>query len=341
MGSRILNNVRIVTTIRKESRWGLFFLFLVLGSTCSGSPSGHISGLAVSPDGKLIAVTYEEGGGSFIYKVSVTTGNATRLTKATIGEESGPAFSPDGKRVAYTCWPGKGARSRIVIVGVDGSNPRQWSPSGVADISPALSPDGKTIVFSRAEFYGSYSPIAQPHPHELDFYATDLDGTNIRQLTSESFYMVSPASISPDGKSMVVVTEGLEAGPHVAIYSLIHPGPPTQTFQPHVPKEVDHKNPILTYPNYLPDGSILFMAASNGKRGFDYDVYRLHPETSSIERLTTANGYATDLQVSADGKTAAFLKWRKNWMGDLTGNQIYLLDVQSRKLTPLKVSGLK
>jgi Tol biopolymer transport system component len=115
---------------------------------------------------------------------------------------------------------------------------------------------------------------------------SNLDGTNVRQLTSESFYMVSPASISPDGKSMVVVTDGLEAGPHIAIYSLTHPGPPTRTLQPHVPQEVDHKNPMLTYPNYLPDGTILFMAASNGKHGFDYDVYRVDLGTSSLERLT-------------------------------------------------------
>ncbi len=230
-----------------------------------------MSGLAVSPNGKLILVTYEEGGTAFIYKLSVDTGNATRLTNAKTGEEASPAFSPDGKRIAYIYRPGKGSRPRIVIANVDGSNLRQWSPSGVADLSPVLSPDGKTIVFSRAEFYGNYSPIAQPHPHASDFYASDLDGTNIRQLTRESFYMVSPASISPDGKSMVVVTESLGSSPYIALYPLIHPGSP-QTFQPHVPKEVDHKNPTFAYPNYLPDGTILFMAASNGRHGFDYDV---------------------------------------------------------------------
>jgi Tol biopolymer transport system component len=296
-----------------------------------------MSGLAVSPDGKEILVTCGKGGTTFIYKLSVDTGNATRLTNATTGEENSPAFSPDGKRVAYTYWPGKGARPRIVIVNVDGSNLRQWSPSNVADLSPVLSPDNKTIVFSRAEFYGSYSPIAQPHPHEWDFYASDLDGTNIRQLTSESFYMVSPASISPDGKSMVVMAEGVETNQHIAIYSLMNPGPATRTLQPHVPQEEDRKNPTFAYPNYLPDGSILFMAAN---KHWDYDVYRLNPDTGAIEKLTNANGYATDLTVSADGRIAAFFKWRKNWLGDLAGNQIYLLDVQSHKLTPVRVSGL-
>jgi len=296
--------------------------------------------VSISPDGKILAVAYEKDHTIFIYKVAVDSGISTRLTNATSGEETSPAFSPDGKRIAYTYWPGAGARSRIIIVNVDGSNAREWSPSGVADLSPVLSSDNKTIVFSRSEFYGSYSPIAQPHPHAWSFYASDLDGTNVRELTSENFYMASPASISPDGKSMVVVTEGLETNEHIAIYSLIAPGPPTRTLQPHVPHEADHKNPILDYPNYLPDGSILFMAASDGKHGFDYDVYRLDPQTSALERLTDGNGYATELKVSADGKTAAFLKWRKNWLGEPTSNQICLLDLQSHKVTPVAVRGL-
>jgi Tol biopolymer transport system component len=152
--------------------------------------------------------------------------------------------------------------------------------------------------------------------------------------------MASRPSISPDGKNLVVVTEGLETNRQIAIYSISHPGPPLRTFQPHVPKEADHKNPILNYPNYLPDGSIIFMAASNGKFAYNYDVYRLNPDTGAIEKLTNGNGYATELKVSADGKVAAFLKWRKNWKLEVTDAEPYLLEVESHKLTPLKITGL-
>jgi Tol biopolymer transport system component len=319
---------------------GLLLLFLTCVSN-GASPSGQIRSVAISPDGKLVAVDFEKGNTSFIYKIAVDTGVATRLTDAKDGEESSPAFSPDGKRIAYTYWPGDHRRSRIVIVSVDGSHPRQWSPSEANDLSPIFSPDNETIIFSRSGFHGSGSPIAQPHPHEWNFYAANLDGTNLRQVTTESFYMVSPASVSPDGKSIVVVTEGLETDRQIAVYSVDRPGQPVFTFRPHVPKEVDHKNPILAYPNYMPDGkSILFMAASNGKHGYDYDVHRLDLGAGSLERLTIGNGYATDLKVSADGRTAVFLKWRKNWLGELTANELYLLDLQSRKVTPVKVSGL-
>jgi Tol biopolymer transport system component len=233
--------------------------------------------------------------------------------------------------------------SRIVTVNVDGSDLHSWASSGGNDYWPVFSPDNKTMVFARSGYYGSYSPIAQPHPHAWSFYLADLDGTNVRQLTDESFYMASPPSVSPDGKSMVVVTEDLDTPQKVAVYSLDHPGKPSLTLRPHVPKEADHKDPIFDYPNYMADGkSILFMAASNGKvwAGYDYDVYRVDIETGVLERLTEGNGFATDLRVSADGKTAVFLKWRSDWHGTPVKSEIYLLDVQTHKLTPLRLKGL-
>jgi Tol biopolymer transport system component len=320
---------------------GFFLLLLHLPATCAANSHGQMRGVAISPDGKLVAVDFRKGSTSFIYLVAVDTGVATRLTSAKTGDETSPAFSPDGRRIAYSNSPGNGVHSSIVIGNVDGSDLHPWSPSEANDFSPVFSADNKTIVFSRSGFYGSYSPIAQPHPHAWSFYASDLDGKNVRELTSESFYMASNASVSPDGKSMVVVTEGIDTNREIAIYSLDRPGQPLLSLRPHVPKEADHKNPILNCPNYLPDGkSVLFMAASNGKHGYDYDVYRVDLETGFIERFTNGNGYATDLKVSADGKTAVFLKWRSDWHRTPVTSELYLLDLQSRELTTVEISGL-
>jgi len=320
------------------------FLFLLLPMAWSETASGQMRSVSLSPDGKMVAVEFKKGSTAFIYKVSVDTGNATRLTTAKAGYETMPSFSADGKRIAFTYWPEGGSHAGIVLVNIDGSGIERWSPTDVTAFSPVLSADNKTIVFGRSGYYGNYSPIAQPHLHEWRFYASDLDGSNVRQLTNESFYNAGPASVSPDGKSMAVMTEGLDAGQQIAIYSLASPGPPIRSLKPHVPKEADHKNPIVDFPNYMPDGrSLLFMAASNGKglwSGYDYDVYRVDIETGAVERLTKGNGYASDLKVSADGKTAAFLKWRSDWHGTPVRSDLYLLDVQSHKLTPLSVSGL-
>lgn len=322
--------------MQKSVVCGLLFLALAITGVAKTRPAGQIGSVSISPDGKLVAVDFVKGDTSFIYVIDVETGVARRLTDAKEGEEAGPSFSADGKRIAYSYGPGDHRRSRIIIVNLDGSGMHQWPPSEVTDLSPVLSPDNKTIVFSRAGFYGSYSPIAQPHPHGWSFFAANLDGTNVRELTAEDFYMASRPSVSSDGKNMVVVTEGLKTEPQIAIYSITSPGSAARTFRPHVPKEISRKHPIFAYPNYLPDGSILFMAANEY---VDYDVYRLDPDTGSVEKLTNGNSYSTELTVSADGKTAAFLRWTRNLRG-VKDPEPYLLDVETHKLTPLKVSGL-
>jgi Tol biopolymer transport system component len=321
---------------------GLSLLFLHSLVWRAETSSNQIRSLAISPDGKFIAVEFGNDRTSLIYKIGVDTGVANRLTDATTGLESGPAFSPDGKRIAYSYSPPSRAHSIIVTVSVDGSALHLWASSGGNDYWPVFSPDNKTMVFARSGYYGSYSPIVQPHPHAWSFYLADLDGAKVRQLTDESFYMASPSSVSPDGKSIVVVTEDLDTPQKIAVYSLDHAGKPLQMLRPHIPKEPNHE-PELDYPNYMPGGkSILFMAASNGKlwAGYDYDVYRVDIDTGALERLTERNGFATDLRVSGDGKTAGFLKWRSDWHGTPVKSEIYLLDVQTHKLTPLRVKGL-
>jgi Tol biopolymer transport system component len=165
----------------------------------------------------------------------------------------------------------------------------------------------------------------------------DVDGTNIRQLTDESFYQTSRLSVSPDGKSMVVVTESLDSPEQISIYSLDHAKNPSRVLRLHVP---GHER-LYNCPNFMPDGkSILFLAATEGWRFYDYDVYHLDLQTGAVERLTKRNGYATDLRVFADGKTAVFLKWRSDRHATPVESELYLLDLQSHNVIPMKVNGL-
>lgn len=305
----------------------------------SQTPHDRMESVSVSPDGKTIAVDVIKGKTAHIFLIALDTGNTTRLTNDSKGEESDLSFSPDGKHIAYTYFPPDGHRSRIMVGNVDGSDLRAWLPSrdDARDFSPVFSPDNKTMIFSRSRFYGNYSPIARPHYHAWDFYAADVDGTNIRQLTNESFYNASRLSVSPDGKSMVVMTEDPDSPRKIAIYSLDHPDKPVQVFRPHVP---GHEK-IYNCPNFMPDGkSILFLAATEGWRYYDYDVYRLDLQTGAVEKLTKRNGYATDLRVFADGKTAAFLKWRSDRHATPVESELYLLDLQSHNVTPVKIDGL-
>jgi Tol biopolymer transport system component len=317
----------------------LFSLSRVPLGSRSETSRGRMDSVSVSPDGKIIAVDFIKDKRSHIFLIALDSGNATRLTKDNKGEESDLSFSPDGKRIAYTYFPPDDERSRIMVGNADGSDVHAWlqSRDNVRDFSPVFSPDNKTMIFSRSRSYGNYSPIAQPHYHAWDFYAADVDGTNIRQLTNESFYNASRLSVSPDGKSMVVATESLDSPVQISIYSLDSAEKPARALRPHVP---GHEK-IYNCPNFMPDGkSILFLAATEGWQFYDYDAYRLNLQTGAVERLTKRNGYATDLRVFADGKTAAFLKWRSDRHATPVENDLYLLDLQSHSVTPMKVDGL-
>jgi TolB protein len=321
-------------TVFRALRRGLLILFLLPPVASSLASSGEIRSVAVSPDGKLIAVVFGKDNTSFIYKVSLDTGIATRLTDAKTGKESSPEFSADGKLIAYSYVP-EGKHQRIIVINVDGSNPHPLSESLTANLYATFSPDGDRIYFARSQ--------PPPLDHAWDIFSVDMDGNNVQRLTHGMFYRVSQPSISPDGKSMAVMTVGADAHRQIAVYSLERPEQPIRSLQPHVPNEASH-DPIIDYPNYMPDGkSILVMAASDRKgwRGeLDYDIYRVDLTTGALERLTDGNGFASHLKVYADGKTALFLKWHKNWLGNPVSNELYLLDLQSHRLTPLKVNGL-
>jgi Tol biopolymer transport system component len=99
--------------------------------------------------------------------------------------------------------------------------------------------------------------------------------------------------------------------------------------------------PVYAGPNLSLDGrDVYFLAATTlGDKAFDYDVYRLELANNSIEKLTAANGYATDLCVSADGTSAVFLRWTSRWGSLPSINKMYLLNLATKSLSPVNVTG--
>jgi Tol biopolymer transport system component len=152
--------------MRKSLRGSLLVLLLIPRVTCGGASDGRMTSVSVSPDGKVIAVTYEKERTLFIYKISMDTGEATRLTDAKDGTESSPAFLAGGKRIVYSYTPGNGEHSRIVIGNADGSGLHPWTNSETDDFRPLFSPDNQTIYFAQSGYFGSYSLISQPHQHD-------------------------------------------------------------------------------------------------------------------------------------------------------------------------------
>lgn len=310
------------------------------GQSAESAQSGAIGDFAFSPDGQSILLSRSHATSSFLYKVALDTGRGSRLTSASSGFEGSPSFSPDGKYIAFSYARGN-SHSRIFIVNADGTNahPLFSSDSDADDFSPVFTTNGQRIYFARSAFFGNYSPIARPSQHEWDIFSVDMDGRDLRQITKERFYDISAPSLSMDGKKMLFSTSTQE-GSRFAIYLLDSPSKPKSLLQPHVPKEP--RSPIFSSALFAPDGqSILFMAASEGSRGaaFDYDVYRMELRGGSVTKLTSANGYATGLCVSPDGKKALFMKWTSDEHRTPIASKLYLLDLETRQVSPLPISG--
>src|ERR1700676_4103341 len=95
---------------KRLARCLVLLLLLPLITWC-GASAGRMESVNVSPDGKFLAVDFVKGNTSFLYKISVESGVARRLTDAKDRKESSPAFSPDGGQVGYAYAAGDHRRS--------------------------------------------------------------------------------------------------------------------------------------------------------------------------------------------------------------------------------------
>ena len=93
-------------------------------------------GVALSPDGRRIAVAMNESGRRNIWAIDVERGTRTKLTPD-LGVAGRPIFSPDGKQVAFA------VNNQVFVVPADGSAPPRAVGPG---LQPVFSPDGRSLA---------------------------------------------------------------------------------------------------------------------------------------------------------------------------------------------------
>ena len=97
-----------------------------------------------SPDGKFLIYTGGRNDEFDIYKISVTDGEETRLTK-TPGLDDGPEYTPDGKYIYFNST--RSGLMQIWRMKPDGTEPEQVTNDEYNNWFPHISPNGKWIVF--------------------------------------------------------------------------------------------------------------------------------------------------------------------------------------------------
>lgn len=194
----------VFTELRPATKQDLFMINATEGAsvqqiTASGS---NELGPFFEASGESIFFSKEEGNRYYIWNVNL---NSSLLTQYSEGFT--PVLTPDGKDLIVTRNSKDGFRGEIWMINLQrGTETLILNDPEKGFSSPAISPDGKTIVFV------GVSSKTDTKPQNLDLYSIRRDGTGLKQLTFHGGNDVSP-QWAPDGTSLFFISQrGNEKG---------------------------------------------------------------------------------------------------------------------------------
>jgi len=162
-------------------------------------PPAQYNELALSPDGKHVALTGGQGGLSDLWVYDVERDSTTRLT---VGQfASGPVWSPDGSRIAFgTRLQGPKSQNntwQIVWKKADGSQEQEVLFEGERSHLPSsFTPDGRSLLFD--------APGADVTNRDISLLP--LFGTRKPQPVVSGSFSESMGVVSPDGRLLAYVS---------------------------------------------------------------------------------------------------------------------------------------
>ena len=168
--------------------------------TVIGDRGKHVPSYALSPDGKQIAISANDGD---LYLVDLDSKKVTRLTE-TPAYEKRPSFSPDGKSLVYVSEPsGDKFSSRVFRMQIDTREVTQLTKdSGICDNNPHYSRDGLRIVFARAS-RNNGDPYVRDLWNDYDLYVMNADGSGQKRITNGLYQRELDGRFSVDGANLI------------------------------------------------------------------------------------------------------------------------------------------
>jgi len=164
--------------------------------------NGHSRSPSWSPDGARIAYLASSPlpFGYDIYVIDAAGGEPLRLTQGD-GYYGKPSWSPDGRRLAFSAWIA--GNHEIYIVNADGSGLTNVTRNSAYDADPSWSPDGSRLVFVSDRILGEEG---------IGVFVIDVDGSNLRSLSSVAGLWSSGPVWSPDGRQIILSVAANVAG---------------------------------------------------------------------------------------------------------------------------------
>lgn len=229
-----------------------------------------------------------------------------QLVSASDRQAMSPAWAPDGRRFAYMEFAA--GHGQLFVQDVAAGKRTAVVTTGQAlDFTPAFSPDGQILAFSRADADGT------------DLYTVNIkDNCCLQRLTVGRFSDNLSPTYSPDGHRIAFVSTraGLPQ-----IYVMAPDGTDQQLFAPFDYGITGASNA----PEWSPDGqSVAFHRDVAGT----LQVFVLDVRTRAVRQLTSV-GRNEDPTWAPDSRHLAFVSDRSGY------RQLWIIDLETGRIRPL------
>ena len=202
-------------------------------------PPRNYSSPRLSPDGTRLEVTVGEPDGVALWVYDVASGRGLRLTQEGIAVS--PVWTPDGERIVFG-WILDGGPPDLYWVPADGSSDiENLVTSDEGDFPTAVTPDGRTLLFSRQPGNGQ------------EIWQVPLEGERNPTPWLQGEFRRGSADVSPDGRW--VAYRSNESG-EMEAYVEPYPGPGARV----IVSSGGGQNVV-----WSPDGSELFYRRLDGQ----------------------------------------------------------------------------
>lgn len=167
--------------------------------------SGHVSAVAVSPDGRYVAYTVKNNGDVSLWVEQVSTQSSIQVEPSPPhGGYERLSFSPDGNYIYYVSFTGSNDLGTLFRVPTLGGEPLQVA-TGV-DSAAAISPDGKQAAFI------SYADLKQGETSLVIANISDGSERVLSRRKLPNIFDSRGPAWSPDGRVIVAAAEDMGRG---------------------------------------------------------------------------------------------------------------------------------